>query len=321
MVVLDRSLREVQRLPAPRSPVALAVDKDTVLVAGELAANVARFRWNGERLEPAGTAVIDGVRAIRGITFGPGRWVYLIEEQRGRLIAFELDGSARDRLVFGHRRDVTVGKGPIRMARAGDRLIIDCLLDHALVIQRLEPSGMPTGEAPIRIVLDGPIWSFAASDGGGGLRIAIGAAEDHPLDRTIGAFGYVDSFLYLYDVDLDARRATRIAAVNLGEHGVVVPKVLLLSGATVRVSGYGSDKLLQLSLRRRSRSARARGRERHRFRSRDQRRRRALRRRAGLRGSAARRVGRGGPPGRHSRRSSRSPRPRPAIPCCVSARR
>ncbi len=248
VVVLDRSLREVQRLPAPRSPVALAVANDTVLVAGELAADVARFRWNGERLEPAGTAVIDGVRAIRGITFGPGRWVYLIEEQRGRMIALELDGSARDRLVFGHRRDVAVGNGPIRMARAGDRLIIDCLLDHALVIQRLETSGMPAREEPIRIVLDGPIWSFAASASGGGLRIAVGAAEDHPLDRTIGAFGYVDSFLYLYDVDLDARRATRQAAVNLGERGVVVPKALLISGATVRVSGYGSDKVLVLNL-------------------------------------------------------------------------
>lgn len=248
VVVLDRSLREVQRLPAPRSPIALAVANDIVLVGGELAADVARFRWKGERLEPAGTATIDGVRAIRAITFGPGNWVYLIEEQRGRLIAVEY-ASTRDRLVFGHRRDVAIGNGPIRMARAGDRLIIDCLLDHALVIQRLEAPGMPAREEPIRIVLDGPIWSFAASEGDGGpLRVAIGAAEDHPLDRTIGAFGYVDSFLYLYDVDLTARRATRKAAVNLGERGVVVPKVLLLSGASARVSGYGSDKLLELSL-------------------------------------------------------------------------
>ncbi len=248
VVVLDRSLREVQRLPAPRSPVALAVASNDVLIAGELAADVARFRWNGERLEPAGTAAIDGVRAIRGVTFGPRNWVYFIEEQRGRLIALELDSSVRDQLVFGHRRDVAVGNGPIRMARAGDRLIIDCLLDHALVIQRLDATGTPAREPPIRIVLDGPIWSFAASSSNGGLRIAIGAAEDHALDRTIGAFGYVDSFLYLYDVDLDARRATRKAAVNLGERGVVVPKVLLLSDATARVSGYGSDKLLQLNL-------------------------------------------------------------------------
>jgi len=219
-----------------------------VLVAGELATEVARFRWEGARLEPAGRAAIEGVRAIRGITFGPGNWVYLIEEQRGRLIALELDGSSRDRLAFRHRREIAVGNGPIRMARVRDRLIVDCLLDHALVIQRLEASGALAVEPTIRIVLDGPIWSFAAADGGRGLRIAVGAAEDHPLDRTIGSFGYIDSFLYLYDVDLDARRATRAAAVNLGERGVVVPKVLLLSGVTARVSGYGSDKLLEMNL-------------------------------------------------------------------------
>jgi len=248
VVLLDRSLREVQRLPAPRSPVALAVAGDSVLVAGELATEVARFRWDGRRLESAGTAAIEGVRAIRGVTFGPGDWVYLIEEQRGRLIALELDRSGRDRLVFRHRHELTVGNGPMRMARVRDRLIIDCLLDHALVIQRLEASGALAGEPPIRIVLDGPIWSFAAVEDGRGLRIAIGAAEDHALDRTIGAFGYIDSFLYLYDVDLDAREATRREAVNLGQHGIVVPKVLLLSGWTVRVSGYGSAKLCNLSL-------------------------------------------------------------------------
>jgi len=248
VVVLDRSLREIQRLPAPRSPVALAVAGDVVLVAGELATEVARFRWDGARLSPAGTAVIEGVRAIRGITFGPGGWVYLIEEQRGRLVALQVDASVRDRLAFGRRRDLAVGHGPVRMARVGDRLIVDCLLDHALVIQRLNPLGGAADEPPIRIVLDGPIWSFAARESRRGLLIGIGSAEDHPLDRIIGAFGYVDSFLYLYDVDLGARRATRRAAVNLGERGVVVPKVLLFSGATARVSGYGTDKLLEMNL-------------------------------------------------------------------------
>ena len=255
VVVLDRSLREIQRLPAPRSPVALAVNGDSVLVAGELATDVARFRWAGGRLEPAGTAALEGIRAIRGIAFGPGNWVYLIEEQRGRLIALELDASSRARLVFRRRRESTVGNGPIRMARVRDRLIVDCLLDHALVIQRLEASGALADEPPIRIVLDGPIWSFAAdisspenNDSDRFLRIAVGAAEDHPLDRTIGSFGYIDSFLYLYEVDLDARRAARTQAVNLGERGLVLPKALLLSGFTVRVSGYGTDKLRQMRL-------------------------------------------------------------------------
>ena len=55
VVVLDRSLHEIQRLPAPRSPVALAVAGDSVLVAGELATEIARFRWDGVRLRASWT--------------------------------------------------------------------------------------------------------------------------------------------------------------------------------------------------------------------------------------------------------------------------
>jgi hypothetical protein len=252
VVVLDASLREVQRLPAPRSPVALAVTGDTVLVAGELATGIARFRWRATRLEPAGAAELDGVRAIRGIAAGPGGWIYLIEEQRGRLIALEIAAAATASspgFGFARRREVAVGNGPVHVARVADRLIINCLLDHALLIQRLEPSGEPAREPPIRIVQDGPTWSYATRDlGGGVLLLATGGVEDHPLDRTIGAFGYIDSFLYLYRVDLAARRATREVAVDLGDQGLAVPKAIAFVRSTdaVRVSGYGTSRLLEV---------------------------------------------------------------------------
>src|SRR5262245_16455291 len=42
LLVLDRSLREVQRLPAPESPSSLVVTANEVLVAGETTASVAR---------------------------------------------------------------------------------------------------------------------------------------------------------------------------------------------------------------------------------------------------------------------------------------
>jgi hypothetical protein len=254
VVVLDGGLREVQRLAAPRSPSALAVAGDTVLVVGELAPRIARFRWRGGALVPAGAAEVEGVRAIRGLAIGPGRWIYLVEEQRGRLIALEQDGRD-DRVdgppVFVSRREIPVGNGPTSLARVGDRLIVDCLLDHALVIQKLDAGGAPTADPPIRIVHDGPIWSFAAREAGpGALLIAAGGVEDHPLDRTIGAFGYIDSFLYLYRVDLGARRATREASLNLGEQGLAVPKALAFTAAarSVRVSGYGTDKLLEVAV-------------------------------------------------------------------------
>ena len=59
-----------------------------------------------------------------------------------------------------------VGQGPIRIERVGDRLIVDCLLDHTLVILRLAADGSPKNEEPRRIVHDGPIWSFVARETG-----------------------------------------------------------------------------------------------------------------------------------------------------------
>jgi hypothetical protein len=257
VVVLDRAtMQERQRLPAPRSPTALAVTTDrafdapVVFVAGELSTSIARFRWTGAELKPVGSADLSDVRAIRGLAAGAlGRRLYAVEEQRGRLIALELDEGLPLRVVS--RQERFVGNGPVRIEEVGDRLIVDCLLDHALVVTKLERDGRLADEAPIRIAHDGPIWGFAARESGPRqLLIAAGGAEDHPLDRTIGAFGYVDSFLYLYRVDLGAGRATREAAIDLGDHGVVIPKALALrlepAATAVRVSGYGSDRLLEV---------------------------------------------------------------------------
>jgi hypothetical protein len=255
LVVLDpATMQERQRLPAPRSPTALAVayetelDAPVVFVAGELSTSIARFRWADGKLEPDGRTELPDVRAIRGLaTNSDGRWLYAVEEQHGRLIAFEIAQSPG--LAFTSRKERFIGNGPVRMERVGNQLIVDCLLDHALVVAKLERDGRLADDAPIQIAHNGPIWGFAARQSGpDDLVIAAGGAEDHPLDRTIGAFGYVDSFLYLYRVDLGRRRATREAAVDLADHGVVIPKALALSltPTTVRVTGYGSDKLLEV---------------------------------------------------------------------------
>lgn len=252
VVVLDGALREVQRLPAPRGPAALARAGDLLYVAGDLSSTVARFRWRGGALVPAGTAELPGVHAIRGLAAGPGGWLYLVEEERGRLLAASVSDGPDGSFVLGLRQERFVGNGPVRVERVGDRLIVDCILDHALVIQELDPDGRPADGAPTRIVHDGPIWSFAAVPDGatGRLLIAAGGVEDHPLDRTVGAFGYVDSFLYLYRQEGPGRPATRLAAVDVSDHGVVVPKALTLaiSGAhpVARVAGYGSDRWLEV---------------------------------------------------------------------------
>jgi hypothetical protein len=252
VVVLDRSLREVQRLAAPAGPVALAVaDDGMVFVAGELSTTLARYLWKDGVLVPAGTWELEGVRAIRDIATGPGGFVYAVEEHEGRLLALRIErAKGADRPILFYQ--IKVGNGPIRLERVGNVLIADCLLDHALVVLKLEPSGALGADPPIRIVHDGPIWSFAARPlgaDGNTLLIAAGGVEDHPLDRTIGAFGYIDSFLYLYRVDVFRGSATREAAINLSELGVVTPKAIALEtspAVIVTATGYASDRLIRL---------------------------------------------------------------------------
>ena len=256
LVVLDGEMHEIERLPAPAAPVALAVtDEGNVFVAGEFASTLARFTWRAGKLEPAGLWQLDEIRAVRGLAADPSGWVYIAEESEGRLIALRLEphpagGNRRDAVGhMGTRREMGSCRGPIRAAKVADRLIADCVLDHRLVIHRLEPSGAPSAEPPIEIRHDGPIWSFDAVATPDGLLIAAGGVEDHPLDRTIGAFGYIDSFLFLYRVDTSSGRTVREAAVNLSELGVVTPKAIALRERplAVTVTGYGSDKLVELS--------------------------------------------------------------------------
>ncbi len=83
------------------------------------------------------------------------------------------------------------------------------------------------------------------------LLVAAGGVEDHPLDRTEGSFGFVDSFVFLYRVPRSGE-PERLSSVNVSELGVITPKALALrllpgGGAAVTAAGYGSDKLVDLT--------------------------------------------------------------------------
>jgi hypothetical protein len=249
VVLLDGALAEKARVAAPPSPTALAVaDDGSIFVAGELSKSIARYRIVNDRFVKTGSFEVPAIRAIRGLAAGSDGWLYAVEEHRGHLLGLKLPRSSTGQLGMSPRFDMAVGNGPLRIERVEQHLVIDCLLDHAIVILELDPGGAPSAAPPIRIVHDGPIWSFAVKSAPAGLRLALGGVEDHPLDRTIGAFGYIDSFLYFYEVDLAAGRATRQGAINVSELGVVTPKALTFTsdGSDVVVAGYGSDRLIRV---------------------------------------------------------------------------
>ena len=312
LVVLDTSLREIQRLAAPASPTGLAVGGDgDVFVSGERSGEIARYRIlprvdseatnNGRspsqraaaRLERSGTLDLKDVRAIRDVAVGPEGALYVVEEYEGRLITltFEAEaGRGRERLdspeaarqrppplaipVGGagarsrpaagqarsnslsdripyQRTDSFVGSGAMRVLRAGNWVLAGCLLDHTVVARRVDARGVPQRRGEIVIRHDGPIWSFDARETPDGLLVAAGGVEDHPLDRTGGSFGFIDSFAFLYRLDTQAGVPALLHSINVSEHGVITPKVVRLDvrpgGMAVLVTGYGGDRAADLT--------------------------------------------------------------------------
>lgn len=242
LVLLDAELNELSRVRAPSTPVDCAVsDAGEVLVVGALERTISVYRVAGQRLhEIAQIALPDAVRP-RALAVS-GRSAWLADEGSGLLTTFELGASGAP----APRSSTPVCRGPIAISQLGQQLVVNCLLEHALVLRALGSNGQ-VGPETARISHDGPFWGFSALALGSELWVAASGVEDHPLERFGGAFGYVDSFVYLYRVA--AGRAERVQAINGSALSLLVPKALLLEAKGDRlllaVASSGSDALAE----------------------------------------------------------------------------
>lgn len=274
LLLFDERLAVLSRVSAPRSASGLAVFEDRVYVVGPLSQSLWEYELpNSAAKEPSAVVLtqrwaLPGVYGLRGVAADQSR-LFLIEEDSGRLLTFarptrsaphdpaESREAAHDSLEL--LSEQYVGEGLVAVERKADLLVINALRDHEIVLVDLR--GGEERELQ-RIRHDGPCWSFDLLQDQGASWLLLGCVEDHPLDRTIGSFGNVDSYLYLYRIDGE-RRAERVAAHNLSALGVVTPKVVrfgqvepqsqddelaLRSRFEVHASGYGSAKTLRLLL-------------------------------------------------------------------------
>ncbi|HVK66305.1 MAG TPA: hypothetical protein VM694_17600 [Polyangium sp.] len=248
IVVLDASMCELARLPAPGSPSGLAVTPEgrSVLVVGERGDGITRFevQETAPYLARSDSYPIPRARGLRDVAAGPEGVVYAVEEDEGRLFTLWPNvPNAPEAEV------ATIGGGPIHVERVGSFVVIDALHAHALVVRPVDEAGRALSAGEARIVHDGPIWSFSAVPDGEGLLVLAGGVEDRPLDRRGGFFGYVDSFVFLYRVERGAARL--LSAVNVGAFGVVTPKALHLAKEkdgtlAALVTGYGGEASARL---------------------------------------------------------------------------
>jgi hypothetical protein len=272
LVLLSSDLHEVARVPTPRAPSAVAVHRgppanavdktrsktsavgrarsstsdlatDDILVTSEIEPVLAHYRPAPTGLERLADIALDNVVAARDVVIGPEGIVYVVEEHDDRLLTL------RFRSAGGvERSERRVPRGPIRLARTQHALFVASLLDHTITAYALDRRGLPL-DPGVTASIDGPYWGVDAFDlPDGGALVVAGGAEDHPLDRRGGFFGYVDSFAHVYRWSDTTRELRRTAEINVSEHGLIVPKAIAFTpGGDAIVTSYGGTRAVRLS--------------------------------------------------------------------------
>lgn len=253
IVLLDASLAELSRVVAPASPSGLALAPDgTLLAVGEGAASIARFSISGGALRPRLAIALPTAAAPRDIAVGPEGTVYVVDARLDRLTVLPRAAPpvvpTLERPPAREPLEIPLEAGPLRVARAGGWLVVDCLLGHSLLAWPVDGDGVPRPAEVQRIQRDGPTWGFDVLAIDDGVLVAGGGVEDHPLDRRGGSFGWIDSFVFVDRFGAGGPRT--LATVDVSAHGVVTPKALRLArdGAGLRllVTGYGGEAAVQL---------------------------------------------------------------------------
>jgi len=227
VVFFDASMEERARLPAPRSPMGLAVSPEgDVYVAGSLDATIARYAVREGKPERTGTLTLQGPVELRELAWSPPATLTALDSCGSRAISLALGATdAKGKLAY-QRTDQPTCRGPVGLLRTEHHRLENCLFDHVIQV-----------DGAVAAKNDGPFWGMAAKElDDKSVLIAAGGVEDHKLDRSEGFFGYVDSFVYLY------KNGARIAAINVSDYGVLTPKALSIDGDDITVTGYGSDK-------------------------------------------------------------------------------
>ena len=152
----------------------------------ELEPVLARYAVSASGLGRIGGIDLGDVVSVRAIVAAPQNLLHLVEERKGRLISVDSERGTSRALQTGC-------SSAFDISRFGDWLGVSCLHDHAFRLFVANARGLPREPAAASIVHDGPIWAADAVTDGAGLLVALAGVEDHPLDRTIGSFGYIDS--------------------------------------------------------------------------------------------------------------------------------
>ncbi len=245
LVVVDDRGQVTSATPTLAGARALVETGDAIVVASEATGELQRF--DAQTLEPQTRHRVAGVAAVRDLAWGSDEQrLYLADPHRHRIVRVAWPPPDAAPLTT---EPVDTCEGALAVVRTGPWLVYDCMLAHRIVVRRVEDDGALGATATIEH--DGPQWSFDARiSADDTLEILVGGVEDRPLDRTDGAFGFIDSFAFVYEARAAQGPAVirQLHALDVGAYGVITPKhVQWMPNGHAMVTGYGAATALDVS--------------------------------------------------------------------------
>ena len=242
VVFYDATLAESRRQRAPEGACGVSTAGGLVAVVGDLNGSVAFYSSDGRRR--LGLVALPGAVALRDVALVSEDVLVAVDVVEHRLHWLRFTQTAGGAVQQREHRTLPLPRGPFQVRVVGDYVLALSLLDHALSVLPLDAAHRPVADRIATVSHDGPMWSVDALPIDGGLRVVAGGVEDHPLDRSGGFFGYIDSFVFVVDFLGDSLQAVRRVATNVSEFGVITPKavsILSVSPLVCDVSGAGGD--------------------------------------------------------------------------------
>jgi hypothetical protein len=253
LVLFNTQLVETTRFSLPDEPSCLLVLEDgSLVVASDQSSTLRRFRRQGNNWANGGTLHLPAPRAIRDLAQEDTHTLVALDEWHGSMLRFGIQLDDSSFAMHGELEESNVGHGPLQIKKVGSYFLINVVLEHQLLIRKL---GTLSGSKS-RVVWrnNGPIWTFDAWLKNEELWIVSTGVENHPLDRTHGSFGYIDSFVFGHRIAHNGQGVVRkVWELNVSEQGAVTPKTINHSISkknqdTIEISSAGSDQLLRLTL-------------------------------------------------------------------------
>lgn len=216
LVTLDAQLNQQSRVRLDESPSALCVSPALQAFVGSRLSPLIQRIGLGPGAAPVNHFRVDATGVV-DLTCG-GERLYALTSEPPQLLTLDRQGKLRARRA--------AMPGGLRLLERGGYLLESSLFERSLRIWQLDAHGVPARELA-RIRHDGPIWGFDALERDGALWLALSGVEDKPLVRAHGEFENIDSVVWLYRYD--SRGVERVAALDVAEHGLVVPKAVALT--------------------------------------------------------------------------------------------